>query len=118
MISRPPPPHTRTRLAVGAALLFLALPTAVLLYHRDTPEQRLLRHAQALVARVESGTMTHADELREAMPMPPDFDGVDDDGRLELFWYLGPDGWFGVRFLIVHAHPQTERIERAYVVFD
>lgn len=108
----------RARLAVVAALLLCLLPTAVLLYHRDTPEERLLRHAQALVARVDSGEITHADELREAMPMPPDFDGVDDDGRLELSWYLGPDGWFGVRFLIVHAHPQTERIERASVVFD
>jgi len=110
--------RTRERLAAAAALLLVALPAAVLLYHRDRPEQRLLRHANVLVARVGSGAITHAHELREAMPMPPDFDGVDDGGRLELSWYLGPDSWFGVRFLIVHAHPQTERIERASVVFD
>lgn len=50
--------------------------------------------------------------------MPPDFDGITDDGTLELSWSLGPNGWLGVRFFIVHADPQTERIERAYVVFD
>lgn len=111
-------PPLRVRLAVLAALLFVAFPATVVLYHQNTPAARLLRHANALVAGVESGRITHADELRQAMPTPPDFDGITDDGTLELSWFLGPDGWFGGRWLIVHADPQTERIERAYVHCD
>ena len=110
-------PLVRRRFAVAAALLAFAFSAAVLLYHRDKPEQRLLRHANAVVAKVESGEIEFVDELRRAMPPEADSEGRN-EGRLELSWYLGPNGWFGVRLLIVHADPRTERIERAYVVFD